>query len=160
MQISLLAFDVDGTLTDGTLEYRGEGLWSQRFHIHDGLGLKRLMEAGIEVAIITAKDFEATRARFQSLGIQEIHQGVSNKLETLKRLAKEKSIPLEACAFLGDDLPDKEVIEAVALGGAVADAVPEVKAAADYVCTLSGGKGAAREFADYVLSQNNGARHR
>jgi len=152
-QISLAAFDVDGTLTDGTIQYIGNDEWSQRFHVRDGLGLKRLMKNGIPVVIISAATFLGGKKRAEMLGIDHAYFGVEDKLTKLKELADEFNVSLENVAYMGDDLSDLEPLKAVGLAAAPADAIDEVKQVAMVVTKALAGKGAVRELSDYILSE-------
>lgn len=154
-EIRLVGFDVDGTLTDGTISYIGNGQWSQRFSVADGMGITRLLAAGVEVAIVTAKDFESTRERMKMLGVGHCFYGVKDKLAVFSELAESLSISLEQAAFMGDDLPDLEVIKSVGLGATVAEAPQELIRSAAFVAKSPAGHGAAREFAEYILQQRS-----
>src|SRR5690606_17966070 len=104
--IRLVAFDVDGTLNDGTLWYPAEGHMLKQFHVHDGLGLKLLREHGIEVALISARDSRAVDVRARELGLRHVQQGTHDKRDALERLARALGLAPAQCAFMGDDLPD------------------------------------------------------
>ena len=150
-KIKLVAFDIDGTLTDGRLTYIGGGQWSQSFSVRDGVGIRRLLESGIKVALISAKDLESARARAEMLGIKLTRLGVKNKLAELESLLIEEGVQLSEAAYIGDELDDIPVILAVGLGGTVPEAPHEVRRVAAYVTKEKGGFGAAREFAELVL---------
>jgi 3-deoxy-D-manno-octulosonate 8-phosphate phosphatase (KDO 8-P phosphatase) len=149
--IRLLVLDVDGVLTDGTILLGGaEELKS--FHVRDGLGLRLLMSAGIEVAVISGRDSAAVTRRMTELGIQHVFQGVEDKLAVLERLRAELRIDAHEVAVVGDDLPDLPPMRAAGLAIAVADAQEEVRAAAHRVTRSRGGRGAVREIADGLLA--------
>ena len=159
-RIALVAFDVDGTLTDngvyigevpggGTTESRLE---LKRFDIQDGLGIVMLRRAGIIVAFISARHSAATSLRATELGVEHVRQGKGlRKVPTLLALSETLNVPLDAMAFMGDDLADIAVMQRVALAAAPSNAVADVKAVADVQLTKAGGRGAAREFAELLL---------
>ena len=150
-RVRLLALDVDGVLTDGRLHYgpRGESL--KVFHVRDGHGIKRVQDAGIEVAIISGRKSAAVAKRARDLGIRHVFQGVGDKLAVLEKLAKSRGVALQHCACVGDDTPDAPILAAAGLGVAVADAHADALAAADLVTSRPGGHGAVREVCDWLL---------
>lgn len=151
-QIKLLALDVDGILTDGGLYYTESGEVCKKFNVKDGKGIKLLMQSGIEVAIISANDSAATLYRAQKLGIVNCFTGVENKLEVLKNLSHKLNLSLSQVAYMGDDLNDLPVLQAVGLPLTVVDAIPENRAVAAYVTKLPGGQGAVREVCNLLLN--------
>lgn len=150
-KVKLLALDVDGVLTDGGVYIAGDGTEFRCFDIKDGLGLKRVMEAGIEVAIISSGTCKSVLHRARQLGIKEVHIGVEDKLDVLKSICSAKQISLEDVCYIGDDLPDLPVMMAVGLACAPADAVEEVKEISDVITTESGGKGVVRRVCNLIL---------
>lgn len=149
--IKLLVLDVDGVLTDGRLWYGNSGEELKAFNIQDGLGIKLLQRAGIDVAIITGRTSQLVARRGAELGIKHIVQGREDKLTALRTLAAELHLTLDAIAYMGDDLPDLSAIAATGLGIAVANAMPYVAEHAAYTTTHSGGDGAVREICDLIL---------
>jgi 3-deoxy-D-manno-octulosonate 8-phosphate phosphatase (KDO 8-P phosphatase) len=150
-RVRLLALDVDGVLTDGRLHYGPRGESTKVFHVRDGYGIKRVQDAGIEVAIISGRKSAAVAKRARDLGIKHVFQGVGDKLALLGKLAKSRAVALEHCACVGDDTPDAPILAAAGLGIAVADAHPDALAAADIVTTRPGGHGAVREVCDWLI---------
>ncbi|HEU0277176.1 MAG TPA: HAD-IIIA family hydrolase [Rhodanobacteraceae bacterium] len=150
--IRLVAFDVDGTLTDGRLWMSEDGREVKAFHVHDGLGLQRLRQHGIEVALISARISRAVEVRAEQLGIVHVYQSKTNKLECLNELLRALGLAASAAAYVGDDLPDLAPMRACGLAIAVANARPEVAAAAHWQTQANGGNGAAREAAELVLA--------
>jgi len=150
-QVKLLAIDVDGVMTDGGLYYTEDGDELKKFNVKDGLGIKRVMEAGVEVAFITASSSQATFHRATRLGIKHIFIGIEDKLLTLKELCKQLGLPLSQVAYMGDDLIDLAVLQAVGCPITVADAIPDNLETAIYVTLKEGGKGAVREVCDLLL---------
>lgn len=149
--IRLVAFDVDGVLTDGRLYYGPDGESQKVFHVRDGVGLKVLPDVGIEVAVVSAKDSPALRTRLSELGVKHAFFGCHNKLQRLQKLAGELELAPNEIAFVGDDLVDLEVMAWCGLGLAPADAYSLVLERADQVLTVKGGQGVARCVADLVL---------
>lgn len=149
--IKLVAFDVDGVLTDGRIHYLSSGTEMLSFHVHDGAAIKRLLQHGIEVALITGRGSPMVAKRALELGIQHVLQNVENKLETLQRLAAELNLGSEECAYAGDDWPDLEVLGWVGLPIAAADAQPEARAAAEFVTASAGGRVAAADVCRLLL---------
>jgi 3-deoxy-D-manno-octulosonate 8-phosphate phosphatase (KDO 8-P phosphatase) len=149
--IRLLVLDVDGVLTDGTI-LLGGGEELKSFHVHDGLGLQRLLGAGIEVAVISGRRSAAVARRMAELGVRHVFQGVEDKLSVLERLRSSLGLEPREIAVVGDDLPDLPPMRSAGLAIAVADAQAEVRAAAHWVTEKTGGHGAAREVADRLLA--------
>lgn len=150
-QVRLLALDVDGVLTDGGVYIGEDGHELRRFDIKDGLGLKRVMAAGIIVAIISSSPVAAVAYRAQRLGIEEVHLGITDKLLTLREICERYAVALEQVCYVGDDLVDLPVLEAVGLPCATADAVNQVRQVALYVTQARGGYGAVREICDLLI---------
>jgi 3-deoxy-D-manno-octulosonate 8-phosphate phosphatase (KDO 8-P phosphatase) len=151
-QISLVVLDVDGVLTDGRIWYGAEGEALKAFDVRDGHGIKRLVAAGIGVAVISGRRSSAVTARMRELGVSDVAQGVGDKARALAELLKRNAIDSRRVACLVDDTPDLGLMASVGLPAAVADAHPEVLAAAAHVTRAAGGRGAVREFCDFLLA--------
>jgi 3-deoxy-D-manno-octulosonate 8-phosphate phosphatase (KDO 8-P phosphatase) len=150
-RVRLAIFDVDGVLTDGTLYIGPQGEAFKAFNILDGHGLKMLQAAGIGTAIISGRSSEAVVRRAGELAIAHVVQGSTDKLASLHALCAKARVEAQDCSFMGDDLPDLEVMRACGLAAAVANAVDAIKQAAHYVTRAAGGHGAVREFCEMVL---------
>lgn len=150
-RIRLIGFDVDGTLTDGGLQFDGDGREHKRFHVQDGLGLVLLRQAGIEVALVSARRSEVALARDRELKIARLHIGERGKLDRMRAIAAELGIGMDEAAFMGDDLPDLATLRGVGLAIAPADAHPWVRPAAHWITPRAGGHGAARDACDLLL---------
>jgi 3-deoxy-D-manno-octulosonate 8-phosphate phosphatase (KDO 8-P phosphatase) len=151
--IRCLVLDVDGVLTDGRLWY-GLGAEPLRaFHIHDGLAIMCFRQTLGEVVILTAKQSEAVRIRADELGIRHVIQGSRDKWADLERRLPDLGVAAEQIAAMGDDLPDLAVLRRVGYPMAPANAVAEVKAAARFVTTRAGGRGAVREAVEHLMRQ-------
>lgn len=148
--IRLACFDVDGTLTDGRLFLDSEGRELKAFHVHDGQGLVLLREAGIEVALITARRSAAAVHRANELKVR-VHIGAKDKLACVRELCDELGIGLDAVSFMGDDLPDLAAMRAVGLSIAPANAHAITRDAARWRTRADAGAGAARELCDLLL---------
>ena len=149
-RVRLACFDVDGTLTDGTLYFDSEGLELKGFHVHDGQGLVLLRKAGIAVALVTARDSKVAEHRAAELGI-EAWTCVADKLACVRDLAGRHGIGMDQVAFMGDDLPDLRVQAEAGLSVAPADAHHWVRGRVHWCTTAGGGRGAARELCDLLL---------
>jgi YrbI family 3-deoxy-D-manno-octulosonate 8-phosphate phosphatase len=151
----MVVSDVDGTLTDGRMLYTPSGEVSKSFNVRDGLGVTLLKTVGVLVALVSSDDSPIPTLRAQRLGIDRCLTGVRDKVGAVEGLCKVAAIELQNVAFLGDDLQDYEVMQAVGLGVAVADAHPMILAIADHVTQKPGGMGAFREFADWLIVQQD-----
>ncbi|MEL7536009.1 MAG: HAD hydrolase family protein [Pseudomonadota bacterium] len=151
-RIVLVVFDVDGVFTDGRFTYDEDGRESKTFHTQDGYGIRRLLAAGREVGVITGRRSGAVSARMNELGVRHVIQGCRDKLSALIDMLDMLGVPPEHCAFVGDDIPDLASMQHVGLAIAVANAVADVRAAADIVTNASGGGGAVREVCDWLLA--------
>ena len=149
--IQLLVLDVDGVLTDGGLIINADGSESKCFNTLDGHGIRMWKRAGLKVAFLSGRDSEPTKHRARQLEIDYCLQDCHNKLPALEKLVEQTGISVKEVAYIGDDLPDLPAMRAAGFSAAVADAVDEVKATADYVTVHKGGCGAVREVIEYIL---------
>ena len=150
-RIRVVGFDVDGTLTDGRLLYGDDGDESKSFHVQDGLGIKLLQHAGIEIALVTARISKLIERRGRELGIARVHTHTREKLACMQGIAAEMGIAIDQVAFMGDDLPDLATLRAVGLAIVPANAHAWVKPVAHWTTPRSGGEGAARDACDLLL---------
>jgi 3-deoxy-D-manno-octulosonate 8-phosphate phosphatase (KDO 8-P phosphatase) len=149
--IKMLILDCDGILTDGAVYYTSTGDEFRRFDIKDGYGISKILEAGIVLAVISKSKSTPILYRAEQLGIDEVHIGISDKVEKAKELFCKYNIQEENVSFVGDDIPDLELMKIVKYPMTVADASEENKKAAIYVTKSKGGHGAVREIADLIL---------
>ncbi len=149
--VEMILMDVDGTLTDGTLMVLPDGEEVKAYNVRDGLGILLAHLAGIRLGIITGKTSKSLEKRAERLRIYDVHQGILDKKKTLLEILKKLQLTPERVAYIGDDLGDLAVMKSVGLAAAVADAHPEIRKSAHYVCRAPGGKGAVREFIEFVL---------
>ena len=147
-EIKIFLTDSDGCLTDGGMYYTEQGDEIKKFNTKDGMGFRLLREKGMIIGIITGEDRELVRRRGAKLKMQEVHCGIDDKLPVVKDICSKYRCGLENVAYVGDDINDVEVLEAVGLGFSVANAQKEAKQAADYVTEKNGGDGAIREIVD------------
>ncbi len=154
--VKLLSLDVDGVLTDGGLYYADDGRQLRKFNVKDGLGMKLALDAGMEVAIVSAGTMPSIRHRGEVLGIRHVFTAVADKLETVGALSKELDIDLAEVAHVGDDLNDLPLMERVGCPLSVAGAMEEVRDVAAYVTERPGGEGAVREICDLLVASRAG----
>lgn len=150
--IKMFLTDCDGCLTDGGMYYSEFGDELKKFNTKDGMGLANLMKVGIITGVITRENTEIVRRRAEKLKLNELHMGVMDKLAVASELCKKYGITMNEVAYVGDDLNDIALLQAVGFSCTVNNAVPKAKEVADYVTTLNGGDGAVREVADLLLS--------
>ncbi|MBF0147410.1 MAG: phenylphosphate carboxylase subunit delta [Magnetococcales bacterium] len=150
--IRILALDVDGVLTDGVIHLDADGHEHKRFHVTDGLGIRLLLEAGIKVGLITARNSRAVARRAEELSLSFVHQGIrSDKWTCLKEELSRSGFEPAQCACMGDDLIDLPILCRVGLATAPFDARPEVRQRVHWVANAPGGRGAVRELAEGLL---------
>ena len=150
-QIKLLVLDVDGVLTDGGLWFDASGQLTKRFDVRDGLGIRLLQQAGVEIAFLSGGQGGATEVRAHQLGIEHCLVGIKDKPEALLQLQQQLGIDSSETAFVGDDLNDLAVRPVVELLIAPADACAPVRLRAHAVLRKRGGHGAIRELAETIL---------
>jgi 3-deoxy-D-manno-octulosonate 8-phosphate phosphatase (KDO 8-P phosphatase) len=148
-----LALDVDGVLTDGQLYFGNDGEELKAFNTLDGQGIKLLQDAGIAVALITARESALVARRAANLGIRHVYQGRHDKFAALQALITDLALDLAQVAYIGDDLPDLACIRRVGLGISVSNGHASVKQYARLITTARGGQGAVREVCDFLLQR-------
>jgi 3-deoxy-D-manno-octulosonate 8-phosphate phosphatase (KDO 8-P phosphatase) len=154
--IKFLLLDVDGVLTDGRVTYTDDGRESKTFHVRDGFGIVAVRKRGIRVGLISGRSSPVVLRRAEELGIDEIHQGVKDKLTVYSEIKRLYGIADREVAYIGDDNPDLEVLRQAGFSAAPADAQDGVKKAVRYVCKQKGGEGAVREVIDLILAEQGG----
>lgn len=155
-RIRLVAFDVDGVFTDGRFYLSDEGIESKAFNTQDGFGIRQLLDAGIEVAVISGRQSGAVERRMSELGIEHVVQGCRDKIGALDEMIAKLGITAAECAFVGDDVPDLPLLREVGVSFAVANAVAAVREQCDYTTQAGGGFGAVREVCEAVLAARRG----
>lgn len=154
-RIKCLICDLDGVLTDGLLYFGPEGELMKSFSVQDGLGLKLLMQSGLEVAVITASTTPIVTERLKTLGIKHIYLGQINKVKAYEELLSKLNLSENDVAYVGDDWPDLPLIKRSALGITVANGIAQLKAEADWTTSARGGNGAIREISDLILESQD-----
>lgn len=149
-KIRFVFTDVDGVLTNGKVFY-ADGKLYRAFNIHDGIAFRMLAFAGIKTGIVSGKKSEETKKRFAEMGVDYYFEGIENKIGIMEKLVSENKITWRETCYLGDDLPDMPVMNKAGIAVAPANAVQEIKKAADYTCEKTGGNGAFREAAELIL---------
>jgi len=151
-RVRLLCVDVDGVLTDAGMYYGPDGEVLKKFNTRDGMGLARVREAGVAVAIISGEDSAIVHARATKLKIDDVFSGAADKRLAIDQLCSRHGLDMDEVAFIGDDLNDLPALECVGLACAVADAAEPVKAVAHYVTERRGGDGAVREVCELLIA--------
>jgi YrbI family 3-deoxy-D-manno-octulosonate 8-phosphate phosphatase len=151
-RVRLLCVDVDGVLTDAGMYYGPDGEVLKKFNTRDGMGLARVREAGVAVALISGEDNAIVHARAAKLRIDDVFSGVANKRRVVEDLCARHELALDEVAFIGDDLNDLSALECVGLACAGADAAEPVRAIAHYVTRHRGGDGAVREVCEFLIA--------
>jgi len=150
-KISCFAFDVDGVLTDGSLLVLDDGQMVRRMNIKDGYALQLAVKKGYKLLIISGGMSESVRSRLNKLGIEDVFLKVENKLATLEQYRKDMKLELHEILFMGDDIPDYEVMKQVGIASCPADAAPEIKSISQYISIYKGGEGCARDVIEKVM---------
>ena len=150
--IRLIAFDVDGILTDGGLYLTDSGEEFKRFNSLDGHGLKMLKASGVELAIITGRTSLCVELRAKNLGITRLYQGVEDKWGTMQKLLAELNLAPQAAAYMGDDVVDLPVMRRMGFSITVPNAPQVVRDHAHYLTRHEGGHGAVREACELIMS--------
>jgi 3-deoxy-D-manno-octulosonate 8-phosphate phosphatase (KDO 8-P phosphatase) len=157
-RVRLLVMDVDGVLTDGRMVLSARGDETKAFHTRDGIAIELARRGGLRTAMVTGEKSPIARIRGDKLRVDAIVLGARRKGETLTALCARFGVPLAAVAYVGDDLLDLPALQRAGLALAVADAAPEVRAAAHFVTRAPGGSGAVREIVEAILRARGGWR--
>lgn len=151
LKIRLVLLDVDGVLTDGRIFLGDDGRELKSFDVKDGHGIKLAQKGNIEVGFLTSRKSAVVDRRASELGVSLVYQQVADKAEAFQKILEVRKMRRDEVAYLGDDLIDLPILRQVGLAGAVADASPEVKEAAHWQAKAPGGRGAVREFMEFLL---------
>jgi 3-deoxy-D-manno-octulosonate 8-phosphate phosphatase (KDO 8-P phosphatase) len=151
-ELKWLLLDVDGVLTDGRLWFDAAGEHLKVFDVRDGLAVKLLLAAGIEVGILSGRESRIVAKRGRDLGLSEVMQGHKQKLPAFQAFLARHGVSADQVAYIGDDLLDLPVLSACGLAAAPADAVGDVLQRVRYVTSAGGGRGAVRELAERILA--------
>lgn len=153
--VKAFAFDVDGVFTDGNVVLHPSGELIRTTNTRDGYAVHVAIERGFPIAIITGGNSQSVKDRFKGLGVTDIYQGVTDKVEALEDFRFKYGIELSEILYMGDDLPDYEVLKKVGIPTCPADAVPEIRGLSVYISNYSGGKGCVRDVIEQVLRLND-----
>jgi 3-deoxy-D-manno-octulosonate 8-phosphate phosphatase (KDO 8-P phosphatase) len=151
-RIRLVAFDVDGVFTDGRFYLSDNGIESKAFNTQDGFGVRQLINAGIDVAVISGRQSAAVDRRMAELGVPHVVQGCRDKIAAFEDLIAKLDVGADTCAYVGDDVPDLPLLQKVGYSIAVANAVAAVRTQCDYTTRAAGGFGAVREVCELILA--------
>ncbi len=149
--IKMLVLDVDGVMTDCRLWMDSNGQWKRMFCIRDGVGIRRLIEGGYKLAVITGSKTEDIRARTKNLGIPYLYEGALDKSPAFEDLQKTSGLSPSEMAYVGDDIFDIPLLQQVGFSATVPEAIEEVKGHVHYITQKAGGYGAVREICDYIF---------
>lgn len=150
-QIKLLAMDVDGVLTDGTITIGSDGTEFKTFNLLDGHGIKMWRRAGLKTALISGRESTVTKQRAKEMEIDFVYQPCQKKLDCFEKLLSDSKLEPKNIAYIGDDVLDIPLVKRAGFGIAVANAVDELKSCAHYITSRTGGSGAVREVVEYIL---------
>lgn len=149
--ISALVFDIDGVLTDGSLLIMNDGLMIRRMHVKDGYALQLAVKNGYLILVISGGESPQVKDRLSKLGVVNVYMKIENKLEKLKELAAAFQLQNEDILYMGDDIPDLEVMQYCGLACCPADAVSEIKNISKYISPVKGGEGCIRDVIEKVM---------
>lgn len=150
-QVKLMIFDVDGVLTDGKLLFGPDGETLKIFHVLDGHGIRLLQQAGLQTAIISARQSSMVIRRAEDLGIAHVQLGIQDKLSAFQALLSKTGMTADNCGYIGDDVIDLPILTRVSFSASVPGGHAEVCSRVDYVTKNDGGSGAVREICDLIL---------
>lgn len=150
-KIKAVLLDIDGVCTDNRILVTDHGEFLRSMNVRDGYALKRAALAGLHLGIISGGKSEGTRKRFELLGVRDIHLGVDQKLDRLNELLSKWNLSATEIAYMGDDIPDLEVMQTVGLAACPADSVPEILRVAHYISPRNGGDGCVRDLIEKIM---------
>lgn len=150
-QIKVVVLDVDGVLTNGEVLVTESGQQLRQFFVKDGYAMQLAIKTGVPIWIISGGRSESVRSRLEGLGLHEIHIGVSNKRNVLQELLNRHRVDWQDLMYVGDDIPDYDVMREVGVAACPVDAAEEIKAISHYVSPFAGGRGVVRDVLEKVL---------
>ncbi|MGN0019637.1 MULTISPECIES: KdsC family phosphatase [Sphingobacterium] len=150
-QIKAVVLDVDGVLTDGTLQVNESGDQLRTFYVKDGYAMQLAEKMGLMLWVISGGRSEGVRLRLQGLGVKEIHLGVSQKMDVLNELLTKYELTADQLMYVGDDMPDYEVMQVVGIAACPVDAVEDIKTISHYMSPFKGGRGVVRDILEKIL---------
>jgi 3-deoxy-D-manno-octulosonate 8-phosphate phosphatase (KDO 8-P phosphatase) len=149
--VNTFIFDVDGVMTDGIVLLTPDGQMLRSMNVKDGYAIQLAIKKGYRIIIITGGNSEAVRQRFEGLGVQEVYLSIGNKLEVFHDIVKRDNLKMENILYMGDDIPDYEIMKEVGVAACPADAAQEIKHISKYISPVPGGKGCARDVLEQVM---------
>ncbi len=149
--IKTFIFDVDGVMTDGIVLLTTQGDMLRTMNVKDGYALQLAVKKGYRIIVISGGNSEAVRERFKGLGINEIYLAIGNKLEVFHKIVKEDNLEMKSILYMGDDIPDYEIMREVGVSACPADAAEEIKHVSKYISPVAGGRGCARDVIEQVM---------
>ncbi|HRG69569.1 MAG: HAD-IIIA family hydrolase [Saprospiraceae bacterium] len=150
-RIKAIVMDIDGVCTDNKILVTEEGQFLRSMNVKDGYAIKRAIQAGLKVGVISGGRSEGTRIRFELLGVNAIYLSVENKLPVMKQILESWNLNFNEVAYIGDDIPDLEIMKQVGLPCCPSDAVPEIIDVSKYISSFSGGNGCVRDIIEKIL---------
>ncbi|WP_324672927.1 3-deoxy-D-manno-octulosonate 8-phosphate phosphatase [Hymenobacter sp. GOD-10R] len=153
--VRAFVLDVDGVLTDGTLLALNSGEQARTFHIRDGYAIRHAVAKGYRIVVISGREEEGVRRRLESLDVHDIYLGVADKMKIFNNYINLNRLDPMYIAYMGDDMPDVEVMRRCGVAACPSDAATDVAAISNYVASLPGGKGAVRELIEAVMKAQN-----
>ena len=153
--IKAFIFDVDGVLTNGEITVAENGDQMRHFNVKDGYAINHAVKSGFYIAAISGGNSRGVITRLNSLGVKDVFLGISHKLEVYERVVKDMKLSPEEILYMGDDIPDLDVMKKVGLPTCPADACEEVKAVAAYISPIIGGRGCVRDVIEKVLKMQD-----
>lgn len=151
LHITTIILDVDGVLTDGTLILLPTGEMVRSMHTKDGYAMQLAVKKGLRIAVITGGREKAVEDRLRYLGVTDIYMGIRNKMEAYEDLIYSYNLKPEEILYMGDDMPDWEVLREVGISACPHDAVPDIRAICEYISPFEGGKGCVRDILEQIL---------
>lgn len=149
--VRLFVFDVDGVISDGVVYLDADGEMMRNCHTRDSLAMKLALQGGLEILVISAGTSEKVRERMHYLGVKHVKMGVYRKFDELEKFCVEHKFSLDHVLYMGDDLPDYECLSNVGVATCPHNAVQEIRAIADYISHVDGGKGCVRDVIEQTL---------
>ncbi len=150
-KISIIFIDVDGVLTDGSVIIDANGEQLRTMNVKDGYALQLASRKGYRIVILSGGRAEVLRERFKYLGVDDVFLGVNDKIECFNNFITENNINISSVLYMGDDIPDYEVMKRVAVASCPSDAAEEIKSICHYISPFSGGKGCVRDILEQIL---------
>ena len=152
--IKLMITDVDGVLTDGGMYYSEKGESLKKFNTRDAMGMELLKEINIPTLLITRENSKIVQKRAKKIKVM-LYMNIKNKELLLPKICKKYNVKLQNIAYIGDDVNDLEIMKQIGFSGTPQDAMDEIKNISDYVCSLRGGEGSFREFANLIINYHS-----